>query len=129
LVDGAYEFREIDAEGRIGNGLCQQRKHDQARHYESAVAGTVYLGNPRTDGSTEDHEIERGRDDGGRHALQQGAQGTRHFHLVDRPYSAWVHDAFLTSKTKIPSNELACVSRSRNAIPAASRSRRRVATP
>src|SRR5690606_32450752 len=104
-------------------------EHDQPRHDEGAVADPVDFRNARADGGAENDEIKRGRDHRRHHALQERAQGTRHLHLVDRPYRVTVHQSFLTRETKISSSELAWVSRSRKPMPAASRSRSSEATP
>src|SRR6185312_4433464 len=119
FVDRADEFREIDAEGGIGDALLQKRQHQQPRHDEGAIADAVDLADARADGGAEDDEIERGRDDRRDDALQLGALPARHFIAVDRFHRMEIHDRSLTRLTKMSSSELWSVCRSRKRSPAA----------
>src|SRR5206468_7359430 len=83
FVDGADEFRKVDAERGVGDALGQHRQHHQPRHDEGAVADAFDLGDAQADGGAEHHEIERGGDDRRDDALQQRAPGARHFEEVD----------------------------------------------
>ena len=104
FIDGADEFREVNAERGIGDALRQHRQHDEPRHDEGAVADALDLGDARADRGAEHHEIERGgnhrRDD----ALQQRAPGARHFEQVDGADRSVIHGA-LTRLTKMSSRE------------------------
>ncbi|KAG0736328.1 hypothetical protein G6F24_018393 [Rhizopus arrhizus] len=92
FVDGAREPRHVDAEGRVGDALRQERQHDHARHDERAVADPVDLDHVRTDGRTEHHEVQRRGDDRRQHALHQRAPGPGHFKQVDSADGVEVHD-------------------------------------
>ena len=43
LIDGADEFRKVDAERGVGDALGQHRQHHQSRHDEGAVADAFDL--------------------------------------------------------------------------------------
>ena len=106
FIDGAGEFREVDAEGAVADALRQKRQHDEAGRYESAIGNPTNLLNPRTDRCAEHDKIERGGNDRRDHALQQGAAGARHFEQVDGLDGFEIHFWPPTSETKISSSEL-----------------------
>ena len=105
FVDGADEFRKVDAERGIGDALRQHRQHHQPRHDEGAVADAFDLGDARADRRAEHHEIQRGRNHRRNDALQQRAPGARHFEQIDRADGPEIHGA-LTRLTKMSSSEL-----------------------
>uniref|UniRef100_A0A0N4ZJL2 LigA n=1 Tax=Parastrongyloides trichosuri TaxID=131310 RepID=A0A0N4ZJL2_PARTI len=85
FIDGAGEFREVDAEAGVEDRLGEQAQHDQPRHDEGAVGHAADLAHAAADGPAEDDEIE-GRGDHRRDdRLPQGAQGPRHLEAVNRP--------------------------------------------
>src|SRR5690606_2557031 len=121
------EFWKINAEGGIRYALRQQRKHDQARHDERAVADAVDLGDPVADGGAKHNKVQRGRDDGGNNALHQRTPCPGHFDGIDGANGVYVHGVLPTSFTKISSSELCLVCKSLKRMPARLRSLNRVA--
>ena len=128
LVDGADEFRKVDAERGVGDALRQYRQHHQPGHDEGAVADALDLGDARADRRAEHHEIQRRRNHRRNDALQQRAPGARHFEQVDGADRAEIHGA-LTRLTKMSSSELLTVSRSEKRMPAPRRSPSRLVMP
>src|SRR5262249_50556580 len=120
---------KVDAERCVHDALRQQHEHDQARHDEGTVTDALDLGDSRADGGAEDHEVERSRNDRRHDALQQRAAGARHLEGVDRAYGPDVHCLCLTRSTKMSSNELCVVCRSRNRMPARLRSLSKAVMP
>src|SRR5690606_23457079 len=92
------------------------------------VAHAVDLLHPRADRGAEDDEVQGGRDDRRRDALEQGAQGAGDLEEVDGADGVEVHEG-LTRLTKISSRERCFVWRSVKSMPAASTARRRPARP
>ena len=106
FVDGADEFRKVDAERGVGDALRQHRQHDQARHDEGAVADALDLGDARADRGAEHHEIQRGRDHRRDDALQQRAPGARHFEQIDGADGPEVHGALTRSDEDVFQRDL-----------------------
>ncbi|MCY1313573.1 hypothetical protein D9M70_641100 [compost metagenome] len=92
FVDGPGKPRHVDAEGRVGDALRQERQHDHAGHDEGPVAHTVDLDHVRADGGTEHHEIQRRGNHGRQHALHQRAPRAGHFKQVDSADGVEIHD-------------------------------------
>src|SRR4029079_3907267 len=99
-----------------------ERQHDEAGHDIGAIGDAIDFGNARPDGPAKDHEIERSRDYGRDHALQERAKGASHLEFVDGADCIDIHDRSFTRLTKISSSELCWVLRSRNRMPASPRS-------
>src|SRR5690606_23329921 len=117
LVDGSDEFREIDAEGGVGDRVLQQREHDQAGHDERAVVNPFDRLDPCPDRRAEDDEVKGGRKDGGYHALEDGPAHAGHFIEVNCLDRLEIHRAASTKLTKISSSELCFVLRSFTVMP------------
>src|SRR5690554_693189 len=93
LIDGSGELGHVDAKGRVGNALHQQRQHHQARDNVSAIINAANISHARANGRAEHHEIQAGGDHWRQHTLHDGAFHARHLELVDCFYTVKIHYA------------------------------------
>src|SRR5262249_61929796 len=104
-------------------------KHNRSGKDEGAEGSALDLSDARADGRAEDHEVERRRNYRRHDALQQRAAGARHLEEVDCTHASEIHCRCLTKSTKMSSNELCVVCRSRNRMPARLRSLSKAVMP
>src|SRR3990167_4040087 len=101
LVNCAREFRQVYAEGGVGDALAHDRQHDEAGAEHRPVPAPSDTPPPRPDSRPEHHEVKRGREYWRRDALHQRPPGARHLENIYRPYRVEVHRFSLTRLTKI----------------------------